>query len=244
MLSVGAGFDVTLIPQNIEVIFISRKTDQDGRIFLNRPRLEPQLTALEEYKKRYAERNAKFIEFSTWTYDLPEGIESPNAVEQKIFQQNFQLNNLYFTLTENSQTIFQQNELRTDLLSKDAIQKLIRGNPTRNFLLSIRNDFEIIKNKNVKIDCDLNYFNSEADIISSHLDDIDEALQKFSELPGKFHLKLCPLVESFEDLIKGHKWQQQNPQNRSFLPRSKNGRWIWYRLLAKYFQKINFVKTQ
>ncbi len=250
VIAVGAGFDVTQIPQDLEIIFVSRATDQDGRLFLNRPRLEPQLTALEEYKKRFSERNTKFVEQATWTYDLPEGIETENQTEKQILTENFQVKDSYLTLTEkdlpriaNLIRLFKKIELRTDLLTEKSIRELIKNYPQHDFLLSIRNVFAFDEKTITNVDCDLNYFNAKAKIISSHLDSIDQSLQKFTEIPAQYHLKLCPLIETFEDLIKGFEWQQQAPENRSFLPRSKNGRWVWYRKLSKYFQKINFVKN-
>src|SRR5437868_5465479 len=40
-LVLGAGFDMKAIPESVRVLWVRRRTDRDGRIFLDRPRLDP-----------------------------------------------------------------------------------------------------------------------------------------------------------------------------------------------------------
>lgn len=80
----GAGFDVSTIPLNIEVLWIRRKTDPDGRIFLNRPRLDRDLSPIQEYLKRYKEREAKYQLTATKTYEMPEGNFDNKILARKI----------------------------------------------------------------------------------------------------------------------------------------------------------------
>ena len=58
----------------------------------------------------------------------------------------------------------------------------------------------------------------------------------------KPHLKLSIPIQNLNELLEGHKWYLEDPAFRSFLPRSENGRWSWYRLLHKDKMKINFFR--
>ena len=68
-----------------------------------------------------------------------------------------------------------------------------------------------------------------------------KVLDQFSNIK-EGHLKLAVEVFSFEELWQGHLWQKQDPQRRSFYPRSKEGRWKWYRLLFGKDQLLYFFK--
>lgn len=256
VLSLGAGFDVMLIPKDIEVVFVSRTTDQDGRIFLNRPRLEPQLSALEEYRTRYQKRHVLFQKCANWIYYMPEGIDDFNIIEQKIFTQNYKLNDAYITLTpqdlknfSQDRQEFQKIELRTDLLTDEQISDFKFANSNKQILLSIRSSTLSDLKSFSYLDFDLHFFDlkykkheNQFVIVSSHFDQIENGIEALALVPQEYHLKLCPLVNSIVELKAGYHWQQQDPQNRSFLPRSTSGKWLWYRQLSKYWQKINFIK--
>jgi shikimate 5-dehydrogenase len=54
--------------------------------------------------------------------------------------------------------------------------------------------------------------------------------------------KLALPIHSFSELLEGHRWQQADPQRRSFLPMSEGGRWRWYRLLMKNRSPIQFLR--
>lgn len=73
-LVLGAGFDLSVVPDSVRVLWVRRRTDKDGRIFLNRPRLEPELTPLEEFAERAQGREARFKERADEVYLMPEGI--------------------------------------------------------------------------------------------------------------------------------------------------------------------------
>ncbi|OQW50422.1 MAG: hypothetical protein A4S09_01115 [Proteobacteria bacterium SG_bin7] len=59
---------------------------------------------------------------------------------------------------------------------------------------------------------------------------------------GTEQLKAAPLVQSFAELFEGFEWQQQDPERRSFLPRSMDGRWRWFRVLMKERQNLNYIR--
>ncbi|MBC7371339.1 MAG: shikimate synthase, partial [Bdellovibrionaceae bacterium] len=70
---------------------------------------------------------------------------------------------------------------------------------------------------------------------------IEDAMKRLQDEAGKaVHLKFAPMVHNFEDLLLGYLWQQADPQNRSFLPRSPQGRWAWFRMWMKGRQVLNF----
>jgi len=83
MLSVmvlGAGFEhdahEVFGRPTTQVIWIKRSSDEKGRIFLDRPRLNPELPPLEEYRSRAAFRGRRFERLATLVHELEEGIGS------------------------------------------------------------------------------------------------------------------------------------------------------------------------
>lgn len=133
-------------------------------------------------------------------------------------------------------------------------------------------DLEFYELLNLKINLDY-IFKFDNLVFSTHIDNIQLAIQNIENFQKtkdqnlKFHYKLCPIVENFEELRQGFFWQQQDILNRSFLPRTKNlpnsvlnnlylvspqsknhlyseGQWNWFRLLAKFNQKINFIRNK
>lgn len=247
VISLGAGFDLTKLPIEIESIFVSRMTDRDGRIFLNRPRLNLNRSPLDEFQERYFERQKNYLNSATWIYHLPEGLEASNALEEKILKKSFQITDAYYTLTKNDLKgvdslikNFMHLELRTDLFSKDEISNLLRAYPNTKWLVSVRTHEPI---EAPLLDIDIQFDYKKAQIVSSHANNIQKAIQQLSQVDKNKYLKLSPVVEKFEDLISGYRWQQQDPQKRSFLPRSESGKWNWYRQISKYIQKINFVRN-
>lgn len=250
VIALGAGFDISVLPNDIEVIFIRRLTDKDGRIFLHRPRLEPLLSPLDEYQKRYKFRHNKFLLGADGIYDMPEGVTAANAIEKMILTDRFLVQDAYYTLcVQDLGSIgslinnYKNIELRTDLLSSEVIQGLLNSFPEHQWLVSIRSSDPMTFKNAKNIDADIKYYYSGCQALSSHAEQIETGIQQLSEFTGKIHLKLCPVVEYFSDLIKGYNWQQADAENRSFLPRSVTGKWVWYRQYSKYLQKINFVRN-
>lgn len=256
VICLGAGFDLSLIPSGTEIFFLSRITDSRGRIFLSRPRLNKALSSLEEYSQKYLQRQPQFLDQATSVYFMPEGIDATHAIESKIILQKAQLDKAFYTLT-NKETAavsdikknYKKIELRTDLISIGRIKTLVDEDRSFNWLISIRTQVDPILVANIRYDFDCTiknipaqFFLDSENIISSHHDQLQagiEDLKPFHDI----HKKLCPLVENFEDLWTGHHWQQEDSKNRSFLPRSETGKWLWYRQLSPYWQKINFVRS-
>jgi shikimate kinase len=261
VIAVGGGFPVFKLPQEAKVLWLRRETDAAGRIFVNRPRLLPDKDPLEEYEIKRKERELLFLQRADFIYTVPEGIQfdTKKAIEiekQILSEKPFAVGGIK-TLTEESFSKFQFAEpefieIRDDLLTPLQIEQALKEIPPEEILYSVRKygiTAEILKNVAL-VDFDIKWsqsvpsnFDSSKLVISCHQDSTMEGIKLLSALPqdGR-HLKLSPFVETWEDLVRGHVWQQKHPEHRSFLPRSSTGRWVWYRLFQKSRQKINFWK--
>ncbi|MFN7824499.1 MAG: shikimate kinase [Pseudobdellovibrionaceae bacterium] len=252
IISVGGGFPVDLIPQELYRIWVKRKTDSNGRIFLDRPRLLPQNTPLDEFRIKYLEREPRFQRFSDEVYEMPEGIRGEDLEERKYFLR--EIDGGILTLGQEhlqrpqwldviSKMNFERFELRDDLLKKDQIENLIQKLPKDRILLSYRDRSSLSSTRYFqekwKVECDWALelgpcpF-SDIQILSSHTSSEPLGLGA--------HYKWSPLILTWKDLKAGFDWQQKDPQRRSFLPRSQFGRWSWFRLMMKSKQKMNFVR--
>ena len=254
VISVGAGFNTQFLPTDAEVIYVSRRTDSDGRIFVNRPRLNPEVSALQEYILRYQAREPKFREAATWVYHLPEGLNDSDEIEEKILKKDFSLEHAYFTLSRESEIELWPNidkfELRTDVFSLEEIKRIITEHKDKRFLVAVRSKVSAIELRGLRVDWALENgpvpTAANAQIISLHEGDFIEGLALMQQQPEGKHLKFCPVVNSFDELLLGIHWQSDDRQNRSFLPRTKAGeksRWRWFRNLMWRKQKINFVQS-
>lgn len=264
IIALGAGYR-EILPESVKVIWLKRASDDLGRVFLNRPRLEAQLTPLEEYFSRYEERTIRYQTLADETLHLPENHKTvypwlpifwglqpgelggiltllPGYLEDKNKAKSFLVKRLSWGV--------QFFEVRTDLLSLEQIHWVKETVPDSMILLSIRGK-KNIPFKAIHTDWAL---------------ELDEPDDKFCEPPGfnivslhereksllgtfarlenykDVHLKLAIEINTWSELRQGHLWWQEDPQNRSFLPRSKNGRWEWYRLLHKFKMKMNFFR--
>ena len=250
VISLGGGFNIGNLPSEIEKLLICRRTDIDGRIFHNRPRLEPELSPLAEYKLRHHSREKVFLKNADSIYDLPEGLTLPDTIERRVINLNFNIADAFYTLSqqdlnrlEERMKNFKNIELRTDLLADEIIYKLLTDYPGHRWLVSIRSGSHSRFPEASFRDIDIGFYIQGCQIVSSHADDINTGIRQLSGVSERIHLKLSPLVETFEDLKKGHEWQQADSENRSFLPRSGSGKWLWFRQLSKYFQKLNFLRN-
>jgi shikimate 5-dehydrogenase len=55
-------------------------------------------------------------------------------------------------------------------------------------------------------------------------------------------VKMAVEVKDFTELQLGHQWWLENPAARVFLPRSKDGRWRWYRSLFGPRMRLHFIR--
>lgn len=244
----------------VEWIWLRRVSDERGRIFLDRPRLNVGLAPLDEFELRYQAREPVFHRQADFILDLPEG-NSEHSFEylRKLLMnrdfRGFGGQGIY-TLTAGSRehaSVLQERllaldlaaiELRSDLLSPADFLYWHKILPFEKQLLSSRGR-GFPKGADPTgvfgVDWALEEGHPEipASIVSLHE---GHRPQRFQDYEGKAHLKWAPVVESFEELFRGFEWQQADPDHRSFLPRSLEGRWTWFRQLMKGRQKINFVR--
>jgi len=83
-VAVGAGFTGPL-PAGVRCLWVRRDTDGDGRIFVDRPRLDPGVDPLEEYRRRFAEREARYRAWADEVLTLSEGFEGADPAEARFF---------------------------------------------------------------------------------------------------------------------------------------------------------------
>lgn len=260
IFSVGAGFHLNQLPNDCKVLWVRRNTDSLGRIFFNRPRLNRSVSPLEEFFERYSLRQESYAAHAHVQYLMPEGLDFENSYEEQtlrtlmaenppnhiggiltLFPHHLRANRLELILSL-SVDFF---ELRDDLLSPEDIQSLVGRIPEGKILLSFRKDktdrqLIDLTRRGIKWDWASELgecFFGIPDIISYH--------QKIPNIGShnKSHLKVSPEIQSFRELETWIRWQQQDPENRSFLPRSANQyQLIWIRLWLKGRQKLNFIK--
>lgn len=275
----GAGFDVSVIPSDVKVLWVKRKTDLDGRIFLNRPRLNPELSPLDEFRKRARERELNYRLRADEIYLMPEGefanqqrlmqieksilthtvtnVRGIITVSPDIFTSKEKFS--YFKYCYANSGIF-AFELRDDWITWAQANEFILEFPDSKIIYSFRKLQQITdflqEYENLKIfekiafvdwawelgeptDV-LKFFAKDKIILSLHDAARKSDWEKYEYLVG--HMKYAPEIFTFTQIKTEHGWQSEKPNSRSFLPRSANGRWEWYRLLQKDRQLINFWK--
>lgn len=265
----GAGFDVSKIPDGTEVLWLRRETDKDGRIFLDRPRLDESVRPLEEYLRRFPAREAAFKKRATWVYLMPEGRfefrRQALATERELFFENFSPISAILTLlpemfedgkwslvSAHLQGRYKALELRDDLLSLEQMRLAVETLSQESFVYSYRSYRDCLL-----VDFEADFYDwalelglpsedylsrrKEQRVLSLHSENTVETLMSAAHLAD--HLKWAPEVSDWSQLAIGHDWYQESPSRRSFLPRSQNGRWSWYRLWMMEKMKMSFVKN-
>lgn len=265
-IAVGAGFKGDF-PSYVKVLWLRRPTDGRGRIFLDRPRLDTQVSPLEEYLDRFDIRETVYRKAYTKEISIGEGFSGPTKMEEALL-------GLYPPTVEASMTVLPEHmqnefrledflaeklhwgirffELRNDLLTQDQIKRLLIEIPKEKALISLR----IKPPQGINLswmlgnsidwamelgDCSL----KKPEVLSLHQRLPDETVEEAAErlLTQKAgHYKLAIEIKSPMELWAGHVWRMEDPENRSFLPMSREGRWAWYRLLQGPTMRINFVR--
>ncbi len=263
-IAVGAGFTFDL-PEDVYTIWIQRDTDLKPRTFLNRPRLDSQVRPSDEYIARATVREIKFQKLADEKILFPEGHEefgekSLNFEERFLTGEAIQISGIIplspqllangakldFWLSRRSSWQGVRFELRTDLLSSE---QMTRGlNSVRDALVSYRKPTDVPVSGDALTDwaIELGQPSFKVDILSLHErsenESLETALERLNQAGKKGELlKAAPEVRSFEELRIGFAWQQEDTSRRSFLPRSKNGEWRWFRLLMKDRQELNYI---
>ncbi|HVK62037.1 MAG TPA: shikimate kinase, partial [Bdellovibrionales bacterium] len=77
-LACGGGFDPEAITSSWRVFWLRRPSDSSGRIFLDRPRLNPGLSPIDEFLARAGTRSQHFAARADETLWIDEGLEQPD----------------------------------------------------------------------------------------------------------------------------------------------------------------------
>lgn len=258
VIALGAGFDGAKALGS-RAIWIRRTTDSSGRVFLNRPRLNLAVSPYEEFLERLPARDARYREWADEELFLPEGYTE--GLESFAFSPPGW--NLPFDLTLSSKNAEDWNEfwskrlywglrrleLRDDLLSRGQIETVLESVPREQVLYSVRRPGAVCPE-----DCDFDWpmelgpAPQRAFSISLHerQGSVEESLAGLSREGGRTGgnaiLKAAIEIASFAELKAGHDWWLQDPDRRAFLPRSKDGRWRWYRSLFGRQMPIHFFR--
>ena len=151
-IALGAGCDLKGLPEESTVLWLQRESDKQGRIFLDRPRLNPSLSPLEEFKERFDERQRAYEAKATQCLLIPEGLCKENPYERAFFlgkiQQcggiltvqpsNFKVSSWPSFIETRKKWGLDFFELRDDLLNEKLMEKALSCLPKSQVLLSFR----------------------------------------------------------------------------------------------------------
>lgn len=264
IVALGAGFPLDHLPSDVTRVWVNRKTDAMGRIFLDRPRLDVAIDPLAEYIERFPQRQEAYRRQADIVYTLPEGCEKENRIEKDFFVAPIKGASGVLTLyprhlrAPRTLQFCETIELRDDIWRGEEIEDIIRKFPYKKFLFSLRQGRDDVKAAlrlldprkiSYQIDWALELGEPPQDfpvqILSAHVRGENESLADFlkrvESVPGKgLSYKIAPLIASLRELKLIYDWQKKAPATRSVLPRSIDGRWSWFRCYMKDRQPLNF----
>lgn len=161
VIVLGAGFPGPLPPPDIQnsiCLWVRRPTDALGRVFLDRPRLNPNQSPIDEFLSRYQQRQPRY---SSWAHEeimISEGFDASNAEEKGFFLNTLNLHGGILTLHPPilpTGSRFIQDwqwkrfierrlqwglrlEVRDDLFTPDQIEEILKIIPHSQLLFSLR----------------------------------------------------------------------------------------------------------
>jgi shikimate 5-dehydrogenase/shikimate kinase len=265
-IAVGAGYEGEM-PAGTICYWIRRETDRMGRIFLDRPRLNAQVSPLEEYLQRFDEREERYEKLHHRVLTLGEGWDFPSRPEMQVlgflpasvplsatmlpshFEDPMRLE---LFVEHGLRAGYKYFELRDDLLSFDQIANMTKYLPEDKVLISFRSpdpDPRLIQLSGAyatdwAVELGRSPFEYNT-IVSLHRrydgETMEEAANRLLSMRAEQY-KFAPAVNDFVELWSGHKFFQQDPKRHSFLPNSRSGRWSWYRALHVASLPLNFVR--
>ncbi len=252
IIACGAGIEE--IPSGPNVIWLRRSTDPMGRSFTNRPRLDVRVSPFKEYMDRFPARERRFRSWAKEELWLPEGYE--NGMEDFLLKnQNWNLPYELTLLPENFRDFkafwekraawnLRHVEIRDDLLTPEQIQEAMDFIPDSKVIYSRRGPRDVWHD-GVKMDWprELGLPPKPPYIMSIH-QRRESLSQTLAEMSGaECHIqKVAVEIRTFSELEQGHNWWLESPRDRAFLPRSKDGRWRWYRSLFGRAMPVHFFR--
>ena len=260
-ISVGAGFSVQKT-ENQTIIHLARMTDKDGRIFFDRPALIPNTSSMEESMQLYDKRNSYYLKNKNEMFYRLEHFKEPQFSDylffglEKISDSLFSLRLEPSLLPIGKENSFLQKrlgwgirffELHDSYRDDCFIDKVKQIIPLDKILFSSQNNhhFKSIKDKiHWSWDLDLGEPPEGVTILSLHKrgeKSLQTLLKNFSSYKN-YHLKLAIEIFNLEELWQAYLWYKEDPKNRTFLPRSEEGRWKWFRNAFGSQMFLNFIQ--
>ena len=269
-LAVGAGFVFEKNPL-WRVIHLSRLSDGLGRVFLDRPRLsthKPSKSPYDENLYLYKKRAKFYREVSDEELFRREGW-TDLELSDLVFLGEKALSSPMFSLRLNPQDLPQKSDQLNEFLQRRLncwgirFFELSDQSATTSFIHQVRElipdewllfssqcskKFSTLEGKkNFSWDLSLGTPPKSANILSLHHraegQDLRELLKSFSAYKS-CHLKLSVEIFHLQELRMAYEWQQEEPSNRSFLPRSKDGRWLWFRQAFGPEMFLHFIRER
>ena len=267
-IAVGAGF-TGYPPEGVHTIWLRRPTDENGRVFIDRPRLSHMQSSLDEYHSLFDDRQKRYSEWADEVFEKREGQGEAFCLGEKIFWGLEEKPNVGGVLTLMPEFLRSearasrflekrlgwedvQFELRDDLLSGEQMQWACGVIPYERRIASLRksNQINLVRSMAGTWDWALELGmppeGEDPSIISQHErgeQRLDLVLDQFTEIGKKWRfgiLKFAVEIKNFEELEEGHQWWKIDPHRRCFLPRSTDGRWRWYRQLMGRKMDLGF----
>ena len=270
-LACGGGFDPAAIGTSWRVLWLRRPSDSRGRIFIDRPRLDAAVSAIEEFQERYRVREPRFRSRADDSLLLDEGLTGDDPAEQAYvlgtarniggtitllaeqFRHPQALQNWIGARLEWGIASF---ELRDDLLTEEQMRLALKHLPSDRVLLSFRDHSRrestkrMVASVGAAFDWPLELGAvsfGEPRYLSWHRRDEGQSLaDALAAIPpvksAQTIVKAALPTLDFEELLLGHSWQQVDPSKRVFLPHSPDGRWAWYRLWRSRDQALGFFR--
>lgn len=262
-ISTGAGFRFKKRPE-FQVIQLRRDSDKAGRIFFDRPRLHPTQSPYKESLFYYRQRESRYKRQADEVFTRKEHFLEPH-ISDRLFLELESLRRPLFSLTLKPQLLppdkrhwerflnkrlkwgirfFELNDESAPAYFVDQINEML---PKEKLLFASR---KTKNHKNIKDkqhwcwDVNLGPPPKGVSILSLHERQnkpLKQIIREFSKHKG-WHLKLSPQIYNFEELWEGFCWQREDSERRSFLPRSSQGRWKWYRLAFGLPSLLYFIK--
>jgi len=248
VISLGAGFELDSFefPKNSKFIWIQRASDSYGRIFLNRPRLDSKVSALEEFRARKVKRDKLFSSICDFRLSLEEGdfeLTEPVKILNSLISGALegQKRGFFTPQTHFELEVFSGNvELRTDHFSNNEILVALKKKCFSKVIVAIRTKealekkfLDLIVSYGAVLDLPLEYpsslglslgYSKSECFLSLHSSLDSDELKK---IKTDLHIKWAPIVHSLSDALKIY---QDLDENVSFLPRSvesgKNYKWL------------------